>query len=71
MMGIHLPHLKASKRTLAEAVDRRYGCWSSRPLHNFASHGADAFRMIGVSLNRLTNKGLTAEEWKRLRLLHI
>lgn len=22
MMGIHLPHLKASKRTLAEAVDR-------------------------------------------------
>lgn len=26
----------------------RHGCWSSLPLHNFASHGADAFRMLAV-----------------------
>lgn len=49
----------------------RHGYWSSQPIHNFASHGADAFRMMTVSLNRLVNKGLTAEEWKKLRLQHI
>lgn len=46
----------------------RYGCWGSKPLHNFASHGADAFRMLAISNGRLTSKGLSAEEWKTLRL---
>jgi hypothetical protein len=46
----------------------RHGCWSSRPLHNFASHGADAFRMLAVGIGKLVNKGLTAEEWKKIRL---
>jgi hypothetical protein len=45
----------------------RYGCWGSKPLHSFASHGADAFRMMSVSLSKLNNKGLTANEWKQLR----
>lgn len=45
----------------------KHGCWASRPLHNFASHGADAFRMLAVGLGRLDSKGLTAEEWKVLR----
>lgn len=45
----------------------RYGCWGSKPLHNFASHGADAFRMLAVSLNKLSSKGLTAEEWRALK----
>ena len=49
----------------------RYGCWGSKPLHNFASHGADAFRMMAVSINKLSNKGLSAEEWKYLRTLHV
>ena len=49
----------------------RYGCWGSKPLHNFASHGADAFRMLAVSLSKLDNKGLAADEWNALRLLHI
>lgn len=46
----------------------KHGCWASRPLHNFASHGADAFRMLAVGVGKLVNKGLTAEEWRRLRL---
>lgn len=46
----------------------RHGCWSSLPLHNFASHGADAFRILAVGLGRLVGKGLTAEEWRRIRL---
>jgi hypothetical protein len=49
----------------------RHGCWSSRPIHNFASHGADSFRMLAVSLNSLLNKGLTVEEWRRLRLSYL
>lgn len=34
---------------------------------NFASHGADAFRMLAVIQNQMKNRGLTAEEWKHLR----
>lgn len=49
----------------------RYGCWSSRPLHNFASHGADAFRILAIGIGRLANKGLSAEEWKNLREQYI
>lgn len=45
----------------------RHGCWSSQPLHNFASHGADAFRMLAVGIRRLENKGLSKEEWRSLR----
>lgn len=45
----------------------RHGCWSSHPLHNFASHGADAFRMLAVGIGKLISKGLSAEEWKNLR----
>jgi hypothetical protein len=46
----------------------RHGCWSSQPLHNFASHGADAFRMLAITLNHLTRKGLSLEEWRALRM---
>jgi hypothetical protein len=49
----------------------RHGCWSSLPLHNFASHGADAFRMLTVGLGKLGSKGLTAAEWRQLRATHI
>lgn len=49
-------HLIASKRQ-----NDRHGCWSSHPLHNFASHGADAFRMLAVGIGKLANKGLSAE----------
>jgi len=45
----------------------RHGCWSSQPLHNFASHAADAFRMLAVGIGKLVNKGLSAAEWKELR----
>lgn len=48
-----------------------YGCWANKPLHNFASHGADAFRMMTVSTNLLNAKGLSAEEWRKLRLQYI
>ena len=47
--------------------NERQGCWASQPLHNFASHGADAFSMLAVGIDQLMNRGLTAEEWAALR----
>ena len=47
--------------------NERYGCWPSHPLHNFASHGANAFRMLAVGIGKLPSKGLSAEEWRELR----
>ena len=32
----------------------RAGCWSSQPLHNWASHGADAFRTLATGLHIVT-----------------
>lgn len=49
----------------------RYGCWSSRPLHNFASHGADAFRILAVGIGKLASKGLSAEEWRSSRQQYV
>ncbi len=49
----------------------RHGCWSSLPLHNFASHGADAFRTLTVGIGKLINKGLSAEDWQKLRAKHL
>lgn len=40
----------------------RLGCWDSKPLHNFASHGADAFRVMAMMLKEADKKGMSAEE---------
>jgi len=39
----------------------RHGCWSSRPLHNLASHGADAFRILVLGIGKLAVR-VSAEE---------
>ena len=39
--------------------NNRHGCWSSHPLHNFAIHRADAFRMIAVGIGKFVSKGLS------------
>ena len=36
--------------------DERNGCWRSQPLHNWASHGADAFRYLATGLHYVTNQ---------------
>lgn len=36
--------------------DERNACWRSHPLHNFASHGSDAFRVLATSLHFITNE---------------
>lgn len=36
--------------------DERNACWRSQPLHNWSSHGADAFRCLAVSLDIIQSK---------------
>lgn len=45
--------------------NERLGCWDSKPLHNFASHGADAFRILAITLKEAEKQGLSAEELDR------
>lgn len=51
--------------------NEKHGCWRGKPLHNHASHGADAFRMLATGLKLLGNRGLTAEEWREVRERHL
>lgn len=44
----------------------RQGCWGSKPLHNAFSHCADAFRMLCVGFNLVSERGLTAEDLEKL-----
>jgi hypothetical protein len=41
--------------------DERHGCWRSQPLHNFASHGADAFRVLATSMPIIRNQRTAAD----------
>lgn len=36
--------------------DDKHGCWRSQPLHNWASHGADAFRTLATGLPLVQNQ---------------
>ncbi len=38
----------------------RAGCWASQPLHNWASHGADAFRILATGIGLIENKAYNA-----------
>lgn len=42
------------------------GCWRDRPLHNFASHGADSFRMLACGLNLTSDRGSAANDIKAI-----
>lgn len=35
----------------------RQGCWSTAPLHNFASHCADAFRILALGIDKVGKLG--------------
>jgi hypothetical protein len=40
----------------------RVGCWASHPLHNWASHGADAFRTLATGLHYITGQKSQVEK---------
>ncbi len=44
----------------------KHGCWGSKPLHNAASHGSDAFRMLCVGLSQINRIGMTAEDLDKI-----
>jgi hypothetical protein len=58
--------LKALENYKKEWNDR-LGCWDNKPLHNFASHGADAFRILAISIKDAEYKGMTPADVDRLR----
>lgn len=47
--------IKALENYKKEWNDRA-GCWASQPLHNWASHGADAFRTLATGLHYITSQ---------------
>jgi hypothetical protein len=47
--------------------DDRNGCWMSKPLHNWSSHGADAFRTLATGLYIVTG-GKTEAELNKERM---
>ena len=42
--------------------DDKKGCWAKDPLHNWASHGADAFRTLATGLTYITSQKSQAEK---------
>lgn len=46
----------------------RHGCWSTKPLHNFASHCADAFRILAIGVNELKEQGTVEDIYKATAL---
>lgn len=55
--------------------DERHACWRSQPLHNWASHGSDAFRTLATGLHLTTkrtevdlqNEAMRQQEYQRNR----
>ncbi len=47
--------------------NERHGCWSDKPVHDFSSDGADAFRYLAVSLRMANTKQQSSEEAERQR----
>lgn len=43
----------------------RHGCWSDKPIHDFSSDGADAFRYLAVSLRQAKAREPTHQEMER------
>lgn len=58
--------IKALENYKKEWNDRA-GCWASQPLHNWASHGADAFRVLATGLNFITGQK-SQVDFERARL---
>lgn len=52
--------IKALENYKKEWNDRA-GCWNSSPLHNWASHGADAFRTLATGLHYITGQTSQAD----------
>ena len=47
-------------------------CFRERPMHNWASHGTDAFIYVINAVNKMTgNSALTAEQWKEIRSKYV
>ena len=46
--------------------DERHGCWRANPLHNWSSHGSDAFRTLATGLHYITGRKTDIELQREL-----
>lgn len=52
--------------------NEKLSCFRERPLHDWASHGTKAFIYAINAVDTMTgSKGLTPEEWKKIRAKHV
>jgi hypothetical protein len=52
--------------------NEKLGCYREKSLHDWASHGAKALIYGVQAMNKMQiGRGLTAEEWKKLRYQHM
>jgi hypothetical protein len=42
--------------------DDKHECFKTRPLHDWTSHGADAFRYLAVGVKRMVTGGQMSQE---------
>ena len=48
--------------------DDKYGRWSEKPLHNYASNAADSMRYLAIGLNKITSvKGSVKSDFDAVR----
>lgn len=47
--------------------NEKHSCWSTKPLHNDASHCADSLRMLAVGLSNVYNKDMSKEELQEMK----
>lgn len=53
MCATGIKHLDAYRKQWND----RHGCWSSKPLHNYASHCADSFRILVLNIDKAGSLG--------------
>ena len=58
--------IKALENYKKEWNDRA-GCWASQPLHNWASHGSDALRVLATGLHYVTGPKYDVQDEVRQR----
>jgi hypothetical protein len=61
--SLGMKHLESYKKEW----DDKLGCYKSRPVHDAASHGADAFRMLALAVRIGGSSTLTKDDIERMR----
>ena len=67
LMKKNAPQVFGCLESYKRGWDDKSGCWRDNPVHNEASHGADAFRILAISLSE-AKPGMTKDDLDRLKM---